>query len=129
DFGSEKKNRIKFEGVLKNIARRYNETSSDFIRETLEKYMAENPCPTCNGYRLREEALSVLINEKHISELTQFSVTEVHDFFNKLTLTEKEEQIARLILKEINDRLQFLMYVGLNNLTMENDSGILLGVE
>src|SRR5690625_1222227 len=129
DFGSEKRNRIQFEGVIQNIARRYKETSSDFIRETLEKYMAEHDCPTCHGYRLKEEALCVLIHNKHISQVTEMSINEAYQFFNHLQLTEKEEQIARLILKEINDRLNFLMNVGLDYLTMARASGTLSGGE
>ncbi|HLR64672.1 MAG TPA: excinuclease ABC subunit UvrA [Pseudogracilibacillus sp.] len=129
DFGKEKRSNIFFEGVLNNIARRYKETSSDFIRETLEAYMAETACPTCQGYRLNEEALSVKVNKLHISEVTRFSIIEAHDFFTQLSLTEKEEQIARLILKEINDRLRFLINVGLSYLTMSRASGTLSGGE
>ena len=129
DFGTERRNRIQFEGVIRNIARRYNETSSDFIRETLEKYMAEHHCPTCQGYRLKEEALCVLINKRHISQVTELSITDAYHFFKQLQLTDKEEQIARLILKEINDRLEFLMNVGLDYLTMARASGTLSGGE
>src|SRR5690625_2977904 len=129
DFGTERRNRIQFEGVIRNIARRYNETSSDFIRETLEKYMAEHHCPTCQGYRLKEEALCVLINKRHISQVTELSITDAYHFFKQLQLTDKEEQIARLILKEINDRLEFLMNVGLDYLTMALASGTLSGGE
>src|SRR5699024_5331523 len=103
DFGREHKNDIKFEGVMNNIKRRYHETSSDFIRETLEEYMAESDCPSCHGYRLKDEALSVLINGKHISALTEFSIVEAKEFFDTLELTKKENEIATMILKEIND--------------------------
>src|SRR5699024_5045840 len=96
------------EGVLNNISRRYKETTSDFIREKLGTYMMQKNCPTCHGYRLKEEALSVLMNGLHISKVTDFSITEAQQFFHGLPLTEKEEQIARLILKEIQSRLEFL---------------------
>src|SRR5690625_1210764 len=129
NYGTERRNMIQFEGVIQNIALRYNETSSDFIRETLEKYMAEHHCPTCQGYRLKEEALCVLINKRHISQVTELSITDAYHFFKQLQLTDKEEQIARLILKEINDRLEFLMNVGLDYLTMARASGTLSGGE
>ncbi|WP_106496686.1 excinuclease ABC subunit UvrA [Lentibacillus sp. Marseille-P4043] len=129
DFGKIRDNEIMFEGVLNNIARRFRETSSDFIRETLEKYMAHKDCPTCNGYRLKEEALAVLINNLHISQVTDFSITEAKDFFNSLDLTEKEEKIAQMILKEIGNRLEFLNNVGLDYLTLSRAAGTLSGGE
>ncbi|WP_047980815.1 excinuclease ABC subunit UvrA [Ornithinibacillus contaminans] len=129
EFGNIRDNRIEFEGVLHNIARRYKETSSDFIRETLEKYMSQKNCPTCKGYRLKEEALAVLIDNLHISKVTEFSITEAMNFFQSLNLTEKEEQIARLILKEINNRLEFLYNVGLDYLTLSRAAGTLSGGE
>ena len=129
DFGKTKSSKIQFEGVMNNIARRYHETSSDFIRETLEKYMAENECPSCHGYRLNEKALAVFVQDKHISEVTDFSISEALAFFQGLSLTEKERQIANMILKEINDRLYFLQNVGLNYLTMSRASGTLSGGE
>src|SRR5690625_3034318 len=107
DFGTERRNRIQFEGVIRNNARRYNETSSDFIRETLEKYMVEHHCPKCQCYRLKEEALCVLINNRHKSHVTELSTTDDYHFLKQVQLTDKEEHIARLILKEINDRLEF----------------------
>ena len=129
DFGKIRNNNIQFEGVINNIARRYKETSSDFIRETLGHYMAETACPTCEGYRLNREALSVYIQDKHISQLTDVSITEAITFFNGLELTEKDQQIASMILKEINDRLYFLQNVGLNYLTMSRSAGTLSGGE
>src|SRR5690625_1840343 len=89
DFGRERNNRIQFEGVIPNIARRYKETSSDFIRETLGKYMAVTACPTCDGFRLKEEALSVFIGGKHISQVTDLSITAALAFFQSLQLTDK----------------------------------------
>src|SRR5699024_9053946 len=112
DFGKAKTSDIQFEGVLHNIARRYHHTSSDFVRETLEKYMAESACPACDGYRLNEQALSVKIDKKHISEVTDFSINDALTFFENVSMTDKEQQIAHLILKEIDDRLSFLKNVG-----------------
>ena len=129
DFGNVRDNTVQFEGVLNNVARRYRETSSDFIRETLEKYMAQKNCPTCEGYRLKEEALCVLIDGLHISNVTDFSITEAMGFFKHLELTEKEEKIARMILKEIGNRLDFLNNVGLDYLTLSRAAGTLSGGE
>ncbi|API93462.1 MULTISPECIES: excinuclease ABC subunit UvrA [unclassified Virgibacillus] len=129
DFGNVRDNHIMFEGVVHNVARRYKETSSDFIRENLEKYMAQKNCPTCKGYRLKEEALAVRINGKHISEVTDFSIVEAQSFFQALDLSEKEIQIAKMILKEISDRLEFLNNVGLDYLTLSRSSGTLSGGE
>lgn len=129
DRGQVRENYIYFEGVIHNVARRYRETTSDYIREQMEKYMAQKPCPACNGYRLKEGTLAVLINGKHIGEITDFSVTEALKFFSSLTLTEKEENIARLILKEIRGRLTFLVNVGLDYLTLSRSAGTLSGGE
>lgn len=129
DFGELKEREIQFEGVVNNVARRYHSSSSDSMREFFEEYMAEHACPTCKGYRLNEEALSVKIDGKHISELTDYSVNEAIDFFQQLQLTEKELSIARLILKEIEDRLSFLKNVGLDYLTLSRASGTLSGGE
>ncbi|HLR65681.1 excinuclease ABC subunit UvrA [Virgibacillus alimentarius] len=129
DFGNIRDNMIRFEGVIKNVARRYRETSSDFIREQLEKYMAHINCPTCDGYRLSEEALAVLVNGLHISNVTDYSIMEAKDFIQNLELSEKEEQIAHMILKEISDRLDFLNNVGLNYLTLSRSAGTLSGGE
>ncbi|WP_099159898.1 excinuclease ABC subunit UvrA [Virgibacillus ndiopensis] len=129
DFGNVRDNQIMFEGVINNIARRFRETSSDFIREQLEKYMAQKNCPSCDGYRLKEEALAVLINSMHISQITDYSITEATEFFGNLELTEKEEKIAKMILKEINNRLEFLNNVGLDYLTLSRAAGTLSGGE
>lgn len=129
DFGKERDSMIYFEGVVNNIDRRYRETTSDFTRETLEKFMLEKKCPTCHGYRLKEEALAVLIDGQHISQVTENSINEAKAFFQALNLTEKEEQIGRLILKEISDRLEFLNNVGLDYLTLARSSGTLSGGE
>ncbi|MCA0971624.1 excinuclease ABC subunit UvrA [Halobacillus litoralis] len=129
DFGKVRENEIYFEGVIPNISRRYRETSSDYIREQMEKYMAQKPCPKCKGNRLNEEALAVLINGKHIGITTDYSVTEAKEFFESVELTEKEEAIARMILKEICERLSFLANVGLDYLTLSRSAGTLSGGE
>ncbi|WP_409295455.1 excinuclease ABC subunit UvrA [Peribacillus sp. SCS-26] len=129
DFGQVRENYIKFEGVIKNVERRYKETSSDYIREQMEKYMGQHDCPTCKGYRLKKETLAVLIQNRHIGEVTSQSIEEALDFFSSLNLTPKEEQIARLILREINERLGFLANVGLEYLTLSRASGTLSGGE
>lgn len=129
EFGNVRDNDILFEGVMNNIARRYKETSSDFIRENLGKYMAQTNCPSCKGFRLKEEALAVLINGMHISQVTDYSIIESKDFFQNLDLTEKEEKIAQMILKEISDRLDFLNNVGLDYLTLSRAAGTLSGGE
>jgi len=129
DFGKVRDTDIYFEGVMNNIARRYRETSSDFTRETLEKYMSEKHCPTCKGYRLNEEALAVLVNGLHISKVTEYSIVEAMDFFSQIELTDQEKQIARLILNEIMSRLEFLKNVGLDYLTLSRSAGTLSGGE
>ncbi|MBU8908660.1 excinuclease ABC subunit UvrA [Desertibacillus haloalkaliphilus] len=129
EFGQVRENKIIFEGVVNNIARRYRETGSDYIREQMESYMTEKPCPTCKGNRLKKESLAVLINGKHIGDTTKFSVKDAKRFFESLMLTDKEVEIARLILKEIEDRLGFLMNVGLDYLTLSRSAGTLSGGE
>ncbi|MEW6979130.1 excinuclease ABC subunit UvrA [Bacillus pumilus] len=129
DFGQVRENEIEFEGVLRNIERRYKETSSDYIREQMEKYMANQPCPTCKGYRLKKETLAVLINGQHIGEITDLSVSDALDLYEKIELSEKDLQIAQLILREIKERLSFLNNVGLDYLTLSRSAGTLSGGE
>src|SRR5699024_4273028 len=129
DFGAEKTSDIQFEGVINNIARRYHHTSSDFVRNTLAEYMAESACPTCHGYRLNKQALAVKISDRHISEVADLSIIDALQFFDEVSLTDKEKQIAQLILKEIDDRLSFLRNVGLDYLTLSRASGTLSGGE
>ncbi|NLP51225.1 excinuclease ABC subunit UvrA [Bacillus sp. RO1] len=129
DFGQVRESYIIFEGVIPNVERRYKETSSDYIREQMEKYMAQQPCPTCKGNRLKLESLSVLINNNHIGNVTNFSIVEALDFFESLELTEKERKIAHMILREIEERLGFLNNVGLDYLTMSRSAGTLSGGE
>ncbi|MEH7450992.1 excinuclease ABC subunit UvrA [Gottfriedia acidiceleris] len=120
---------IEFEGVISNVERRFKETSSDFIREQMEKYMAQQHCPTCKGHRLRKEALAVFIGGLHVGEVTKMSVKEAFDFFGSLDLTPKQEKIANLILREIRERLGFLVNVGLDYLTLNRAAGTLSGGE
>ncbi|MCM3712203.1 excinuclease ABC subunit UvrA [Sporosarcina luteola] len=129
EFGNTRVNNIYFEGVLANVERRFKETSSDYIREQMEKYMASRACPACHGYRLKEETLAVKVNGTHIGEVTSLSITEADRFFNNLVLSEKDMQIARLILREIAERLGFLINVGLDYLTLSRAAGTLSGGE
>ncbi|WP_313893008.1 excinuclease ABC subunit UvrA [Psychrobacillus sp.] len=129
EFGQVRDNSIAFEGVLANIERRYKDTSSDYIREQMEKYMAQHDCPTCAGYRLKQETLAVKLNSLHIGQVSEFSIEEANAFFNTLTLSEKDMQIARLVLREINERLGFLENVGLDYLTLSRTAGTLSGGE
>jgi excinuclease ABC subunit A len=118
-----------FEGVINNLERRFRETDSDQVREELEKYMNVMPCPTCEGARLKKEALFVKIGDRNIRDVTALSITEALKFFGEVQLTEKEEEIARRILKEIRERLAFLVNVGLEYLSLDRTSGTLSGGE
>jgi excinuclease ABC subunit A len=129
DFGHVRETYVEFEGVVRNVERRYRETTSDYVREQMEKYMAEQPCPTCKGNRLKKESLAVLVGGKHIGEVTAMSVTEALAFFEQLQLSEKEQKIAHLILREITERLGFLKNVGLDYLTLNRSAGTLSGGE
>ncbi|MBU8880945.1 excinuclease ABC subunit UvrA [Bacillus sp. FJAT-29790] len=129
DFGQVRENLIEFEGVIRNVERRYKETSSDYIREQMEKYMAQQPCPACKGYRLKTESLAVLVSGQHIGRVTALSIAEAHQFFDDLSLSEKEMQIANLIFREIKERLGFLVNVGLDYLTLSRAAGTLSGGE
>ncbi len=129
EFGQIRENYIQFEGVIPNVERRYRETSSDYIREQMEKYMAQQDCPTCDGHRLTGETLAVKINSLHIGEVTAFSIEEADAFFRDLALSEKDMKIANLILREIRERLGFLVNVGLDYLTMNRAAGTLSGGE
>ncbi|MCM3758752.1 excinuclease ABC subunit UvrA [Sporosarcina aquimarina] len=129
EFGQTRDNTIYFEGVLSNIERRFKETSSDYVREQMEKYMAQRPCPTCNGYRLKQESLAVKVADIHIGQVTEKSIVEAQSFFDNLQLSEKDAKIAELILREINERLGFLVNVGLDYLTLSRAAGTLSGGE
>ncbi len=118
-----------FEGVAHNLERRYRETQSEFMRKEIEKFMTIKPCTGCQGARLKRESLSVYIGGINISELTAKSVLDAKDFLNHLSLSERETTIARLVLKEINERLGFLINVGLDYLTLDRAAGTLSGGE
>jgi len=118
-----------FEGVIPNLERRYMETDSDYIRKKIEKYMQILECPTCHGYRLRPEILAVTIDGNSIIDVTRFSVTKALNFFQNLSLSEMEEAIAKPILKEIINRLNFLGNVGLSYLTLDRAANTLSGGE
>ena len=118
-----------FEGVANNLERRFRETSSNWMREEITTWMNSVNCPECHGDRLKKESLSVLIGGLNISQLCRLSVTAMLDFFDKLELTEKEEQISLLIIREIRSRLEFLRNVGLEYLTLSRASATLSGGE
>lgn len=119
----------KFEGIIPNLERRYNSTSSDYMRNKIDEYMAENPCPTCKGRRLKDEVLSVKINGLNIADLTDLSIIKALEFFDKLVLTEKQQIIGEQVFKEIKERLSFLKDVGLDYLTLSRTAGTLSGGE
>ena len=118
-----------FEGVINTMERRYKETTSNGMRDFYEHYMSSAVCPECNGARLRKEALAVTVGKKNIYELTSMSVTEIKEYLSKLKLTEKEKKIGEQIFKELNARLQFLIDVGLDYLTLSRNAGTLSGGE
>ena len=129
DYGQVRENLVEFEGVLRNIERRYRDSSSDMIRDQMEKYMAERACKTCKGYRLSKQSLAVKVEGRHIGEVSELSIEKALAFFNNVTLSEKEAQIAKLILREIDQRLLFLTNVGLDYITLSRSAGTLSGGE
>ena len=132
DDGYEKYSHKKtFEGVINNLERRYLETDSDWKREEIAQYQSDTKCERCNGYRLKDEALCVKIDGLHISEVTQKSILDASKWFKDLndTLDKRQLKIAEHILKEINERLNFLLNVGLDYLTLSRESGTLSGGE
>ncbi|AJY46906.1 excinuclease ABC subunit UvrA [Martelella endophytica] len=120
-----------FEGIMPNLERRWKETDSAWAREEIERYMAAAPCPACNGYRLKPEALAVKIDKRHIGEVSQMSIRAARDWFEELPkhFSQKQNDIAVRILKEIRERLRFLNDVGLEYLTLSRNSGTLSGGE
>ena len=120
-----------FEGVIPNLERRLLETDSDSQMEKLEEYLSHSPCESCSGFRLKPEALAVKINAKHISEVSQLSIEQALEWFDALPkkLKKQQLQIAEKILKEIHERLTFLMNVGLDYLNLSRNSGTLSGGE
>ncbi len=119
----------KFEGVINTLNRRYLETNSDWIRDWIQNYMVEDMCDSCHGARLNDKLLSVYIADKNINDLCNMSIDELYDFFDHLTLSEEKMQIARLAIKEIKDRLRFLINVGLEYLTLGRAATSLSGGE
>lgn len=118
-----------FEGILNNINRRYHHPMSKFMRDAMGKYMTELTCSTCHGKRLNEKALAVKVNDKDIAEASDLSIAKALEFFNSVKLSEQEEMIAKPILKEVRDRLTFLINVGLDYLTLSRSAGTLSGGE
>ena len=118
-----------FEGVANNLERRFRETSSNWMREEITTWMNAVDCPQCHGDRLKKESLSVLVGGMNISQLCRLSVTAMLDFFDRLQLTEKEQQISHQVIKEIRSRLEFLRNVGLEYLTLSRASATLSGGE
>ena len=132
DDGYEKYSHKKtFEGVINNLERRYLETDSDWKREEIAQYQSDTKCESCNGHRLKEEALCVKIDNQHISSVTEKSILDAASWFKslELKLSQKQLKIAEHILKEINERLNFLLNVGLDYLTLSRQSGTLSGGE
>ena len=132
DDGYEKySNKKSFEGVINNLERRYLETDSDWKRDEIAQYQTESNCDKCNGQRLKDEALCVKIDKRNISEITKKSISDAKNWFESLEskLGERDQKIAQHILKEINERLSFLLNVGLDYLTLSRESGTLSGGE
>ena len=129
DFGMTRDAYVTFEGIIPNLERRYRETASEGIREFIEQFMGSKPCGTCHGHRLKKEVLAVTVNDQNIAHVTSLSIGEAQEFFGNLELTDKEKSIAHLILKEINNRLGFLVNVGLDYLTLSRAAGTLSGGE
>ena len=127
--GNVRRTKDYYEGVIVNLERRYMETKSSWVREWIENYMTELPCPTCHGARLDSSVLSVLIGEKNIYEVTQLSIKELYHFLKTLKLTKEQKEISNLIIKEINSRLEFLINVGLEYLTLARTAATLSGGE
>ena len=118
-----------FEGIITNLERRYMETTSPSIRDWIERYMTELPCPSCHKTRLRDEALSVRINNKNIYEVTNMSIRDLLNWFDKLKLTKEQTEVSFLVVKEIKERLTFLKNVGLEYLTLSREAATLSGGE
>lgn len=127
--GRRRQFRLIFRGVIPMLERNRRETSSDYIRENLEQYMVETPCPECQGQRLKPEVLSVKVGGCSIAEVTRLPIADALRFFSELELSEREMLIARQVLKEIRERLGFLVNVGLDYLTLDRKAGTLSGGE
>ncbi len=121
----------RFEGIINNLERRHKETNSEWMKAEIEGFMVNMPCPDCGGTRLKKETLAVTVNGMNINQVCQLSIANALEFFStlKLNLSEKDQMIARHVLKEINDRLTFLVNVGLDYLTLSRSAGTLSGGE
>ncbi len=129
EFGHIREAKVPFEGVINNIERRYKETSSDYVRSHIEQYMSNKKCPTCHGARLKKEILAVEVGRQNISYVTDLSIKNALNFFNDLSLSEKDQTIANQVMKEVKSRLGFLANVGLDYLTLSRSAGTLSGGE
>ena len=127
--GTYRRHERPFEGVIPNLMRRYEETESDFTRQRLRDYMSRQPCPSCQGARLKGEVLACTVGDKSIVDITRLSVRRALAFLDELKLTDQEAKIAGEVLKEIRERLRFLADVGLDYLTLDRESGSLSGGE
>ena len=119
----------RFEGIVNNVLRRYQETNSDWARREIQEFMNTTPCPECKGTRLKKESLAVTVKDRNINDVSNLSIAEAMAFFENMELTEREEFIGKQILKEIKARLSFLVSVGLEYLTLSRSSGTLSGGE
>jgi excinuclease ABC subunit A len=128
-YGHERWYEAPFEGVVANLQRRYQETESEFLKAELERYMADKPCPACKGQRLKPESLAVTVASNNIAEVCRLSISAAIAFVDTLELSDREQLIARGILKEIRERLQFMIDVGLEYLTVERAANTLSGGE
>ena len=127
--GDDEGNGASFEGVIPNLTRRFHNTDSEYVKARLHRYLSEQPCTACGGARLRPESLAVLVRKKSIQDITRMSIAQAQRFFKGLRLSAEDLQIARLILKELRGRLEFMVNVGLNYLTLDRTSGTLSGGE
>lgn len=128
-YGGRKTHQTYFEGIISNLKRRYSETTSEIAREKIEEYMTETVCPKCKGARLKKEVLYVLVDNKNIMEVTDFSISELINYIENINLNDKQKLIASEILKEIKSRAKFLSDVGLDYLTLSRKAGTLSGGE
>jgi excinuclease ABC subunit A len=128
-YGRRRQYMTQFDGVVSNLERRYAETDSEYRREKIEEFMSHVPCPKCKGARLRPEALAVTVGEKNIHEFTELSVVDAQGFFDTVEFTPREWIIAERVVKEIRERLGFLVDVGLGYLTLSRSAGTLSGGE
>ena len=118
-----------FEGIIPNLTKRWKNTTSEYVKTRLHSYLSEQPCHTCNGARLRQEAISVLVGKKNINQLTSLSIEKAQVFFSKLKLDKEKSEIAAAVLKEVKARLKFMTDVGLGYLTLDRRSSTLSGGE